>query len=76
MSRALETNFTNLNEKTQEMNKNHISLCKVATQVVGFTVQGSRFTVGRFPLLIFLEIVDETTNDGTGSKPALVRLVA
>jgi hypothetical protein len=69
MSRALETNFTNLNEKTQEMNKNHISLCKVTTQVVGFTV-------GRFPLLIFLEIVDETTNDGTGSKPALVRLVA
>jgi hypothetical protein len=69
MSRALETNFTNLNEKTQEMNKNHISLCKVITQVVGFTV-------GRFPLLIFLEIVDETTNDGTGSKPALVRLVA
>ncbi len=36
----------------------------VTTQVVGFTVQG--FTVGRFSLLIFLEIVDETTNGGTG----------
>jgi len=28
--------------------------------------------VGRFSLLIFLEIVDETTNDGTGSSRLLI----
>ncbi len=31
------------------------------TQVVGFTVD-------RFPILKFLEIVDKTTNDGKGSE--------
>jgi hypothetical protein len=29
---------------------------------------GQGFTVGRFPVLIFLEIADETRNDGTGSN--------
>jgi hypothetical protein len=37
----------------------------VTTQIVGFTV-------GRFPLVISLEIVDETTNDGTGSSHLLI----
>jgi len=35
----------------------------ITTQVVGFMVHG-----GRFLLLRFLGIVDETTNHGTGSR--------
>jgi len=33
---------------------------------------GQGFTVGRFSLLIFLKIVNETTNDGTGSSRLLI----
>jgi len=35
-------------------------------------LSGSVFTVGRFPLLIFLEIAVETTNGGTSSPRLFV----
>jgi hypothetical protein len=44
----------------------------VTTQVVRFTVHGSRFTVGYFALSIFFEIVDESTNGSTCSSGLLV----